>query len=90
MKNEDDDSQKYYVITGKWDPKEPVFESFNAEMTKYPLTVAVDLVIKKIKEPVRLIIETQVKMYPQNERFWSLSKAQIYHEFCLYLKDVSI
>ncbi|KAL6963231.1 Rab GTPase-activating protein 1, partial [Sarracenia purpurea var. burkii] len=41
VKNEDDDSQKYYVITGKWDPKEAAFESFNAEMSKYPLTVAV-------------------------------------------------
>ncbi|XP_065226884.1 rab GTPase-activating protein 1-like isoform X1 [Planococcus citri] len=88
VKNEDDESQKYYVITGKWDPKEAAFESFNAEMSKYPLTVAVDLVIKRIKEPIRLTIETQVKMYPQNERFWSLSKAQIYHEFCLYLKEV--
>ena len=34
------------------------------------MTVAIDLVIIGIQEPVRFAIETKAKIFPQTERFW--------------------
>lgn len=77
------------IISGHWDPTEPAFESLNTETlrdTKLYITVAMDLVIKGIQEPVRFLIETRVKVFPQNERFWYLSSRKLVQQFYLNLK----
>lgn len=89
VSNDDDEYQKLFVVAGKWDPKESVFEGLNTEATQSRLTVAIDLVIEQIKEPVRLPVKIQCKMYSQNERFWSFSKGHFTHRYSLYLKEVS-
>lgn len=52
------------------------------------MTVAVDLVIRGIREPVRFIIETLVKVFPQNERFWYFNKRNLVQQFYLNSKEV--
>ncbi|XP_058123223.1 rab GTPase-activating protein 1 [Anopheles ziemanni] len=54
-----------YQIKAEW--KAHAFEPLNTETSKQALTVAVDLVIKGIQEPVRFVIETTVAILPQSE-----------------------
>ncbi|XP_076042421.1 rab GTPase-activating protein 1-like isoform X3 [Oratosquilla oratoria] len=81
---------KNYIISGQWDPSDPVFEVLNQETPKDMrvfMTVAIDLVMRGIQEPVRFVIETKVRVYPQNERFWYFSKKPLIHLFSLKLKQ---
>lgn len=79
-------------ISATWDPTEPSFELLNNETpkdTKQYMTVAVDLVIRGIQEPVRFQIETPVRVYGQNERnFWYFQKKTLIQQFYLNLKEV--
>lgn len=81
-----------YNICGRWDPADPALETLNVETPregKIFMTVAVDLVIRDIREPVRFVIETSVKVYPQNERFWYLNKKNLVQQFYLNSKEVN-
>ncbi|KAK4318251.1 hypothetical protein Pmani_010736 [Petrolisthes manimaculis] len=82
-------NKRSYVISGHWDPMDGVFVGLNQETRdrKVFMTVAIDLVIRGIQEPVRFLIETQVRIYPQNERFWYFSKKPLIHLFSLKLKQ---
>ncbi|XP_053987181.1 rab GTPase-activating protein 1-like [Hylaeus anthracinus] len=80
-----------YVMCGHWDPADPALETLNVETPregKIFITVAVDLVIHGIREPVRFIIETSVKVYPQNERFWYFNKRSLVQQFYLNSKEI--
>ena len=57
--------------------------------TRVFLTVAVDLVIHGIQEPVRFAIETKAKIFPMSERFWNFTKRPHYENFHINLKQVS-
>lgn len=84
-----DDSENSYVIRGSWDPTDPMYEVLNTETpkdTKVYLTIAVDLVIKGIQEPVRFCLETKAKIFSKNERFWYFSKKVMQERFHLTLK----
>ena len=52
------------------------------------LSVAVDLVIQEIQEPVRFLVETRASVFPQNEKMWSLSKKLFRETFFVYLTEV--
>ncbi|XP_054272121.1 rab GTPase-activating protein 1-like isoform X2 [Macrosteles quadrilineatus] len=83
--------KKCYVIAGQCSPRENAFEPLNVETSRDSrlwLTVAVDLVVGDIKEPVRLVLETQVKVYPATERFWTISRRPLVQQFTLNLKEV--
>lgn len=82
-----------YVITGLWDPNEPAFEILNAETpkdTRVYMTVAADLVICGIQEPVRFVIETKAKIFPPTERFWYFSKRTLYEQFYLSVREIDL
>ncbi|XP_050520900.1 rab GTPase-activating protein 1-like isoform X2 [Daktulosphaira vitifoliae] len=79
-----------YIITGHWDPSDKVFEPLNSETQCSYITVAVDLVMQRIKEPVRLSIETPIKVYGANERFWVFGRRQVTHQFYLNLQQINI
>ncbi|CAB0008986.1 unnamed protein product [Nesidiocoris tenuis] len=82
-----------FTISGQWNPKDKAFLLLNSETPreeKIPLTVAVDLVVRGITEPVRLLVETHVKVFPKNERFWYFSrKTSLVQPFFLHLKEES-
>ncbi|KAG7188171.1 hypothetical protein KM043_013388 [Ampulex compressa] len=80
-----------YNICGGWDPADPALETLNVETPreeKIFMTVAVDLVIRGIREPVRFVIETSVKVFPQNERFWYFNKRNLVQQFYLNSKEI--
>jgi hypothetical protein len=52
------------------------------------LTVAIDLVIIGIQEPVRFAIETKAKIFPQTERFWYFMSKPHTELFHVKLKPV--
>lgn len=79
------------IICASWDPTEAAFEQLNIETAKdvrQYMTVAVDLVIRGIQEPVRFPIESAVRVFGQNERFWYFQKRSLIQQFILNLKEV--
>ena len=82
-----------YNVCGAWNPTDSALEALNVESPregKVYMTVAIDLVIRGIREPVRFVIETCVKVFPQNERFWYFTKKNLIQQFFLHSKEVNI
>lgn len=84
-----------FQIIAKWDLTEKAFESLNETSQRtHLITLAVDLVIKGIQEPVRFVIETHMKIDnadTQASRFGPLfqqgSRRPLLRKFYIQLKE---
>ncbi|XP_037082185.1 rab GTPase-activating protein 1-like, partial [Pollicipes pollicipes] len=78
-----------YSVVGLWDAGDPNLTLLNQETPKdLPLvmSIGVDLVIEGIHEPVRFLLESRVRIYPQSERFWYFSTKKLLQKFSLLVK----
>ncbi len=80
-----------YLVSAVWNPLEwnsnvstSSLQALNEETPKNArifLTIAVDLVINGLQDPVRFCIETKARVYPQAEKFWVYPKSKHQEEF---------
>merc|ERR1719225_954366 len=79
-----------WSIQGSWDPREAAFAVLNQEtgpeIQSVYMTVAADLVIAQIAEPVRFVVETKAKIYPAGERFWYYSRRSAVRRYRLVVR----
>ena len=79
-----------YVINGEWDPRETAFAMLNTETThevhSVYMTIAADLVIQQVAEPVRFVIEAKARIYPENEKYWYYQKKSLTKQYQVRLK----
>ena len=52
------------------------------------ISVAADLVFSDLKEPVRIVKESKVKVFPSSEKFWNPAKPRLHEEYTMELKEV--
>ena len=63
--------------------------SFFSSDTRLFVTIAVDLVVTGVTEPVRFIVETKAKIFPSGEKFfWTPSRAKFREIYIMELKEV--
>ncbi|XP_039253519.2 rab GTPase-activating protein 1-like [Styela clava] len=80
-----------HIISGSWDPTHSHFSLLNEETqkgTRVFISVAVDLVVQEIQEPLRFLLETKARVFPQNDKFWYYGKKVLQETFYLRLKEV--
>lgn len=86
-----------FQIIAKWDPSEKAFEALNETSQRtHLITIAVDLVIKGIQEPVRFVIETHMKIdtaennssrFGNNFLFQQGNRKALMRKFYIQLKE---
>ncbi|XP_026324039.1 rab GTPase-activating protein 1-like [Hyposmocoma kahamanoa] len=77
-------------VCALWNAGESALAAFNvASGDGAPgyMSLALDLVIRGITDPLRLVVETPVKIYPPSERFWYYSKRPLVQQFYINLKE---
>jgi len=79
-----------HVITGHWDPREAAFAVLNQEtphdVSSTYITIAADLVVSQIAEPIRFVIETKARIYPKTERYWYYTRKSLVRQYRVTLK----
>ncbi|XP_022084220.1 rab GTPase-activating protein 1-like isoform X2 [Acanthaster planci] len=83
---------KNYTVYSMWDPNKADLEVLNTESPPgldkgMFMTIAVDLVITGIQEPVRFVVETKVRIFPSTEKFWYFNKKPVHEFFYLMLEE---
>eukprot|EP00096_Caligus_rogercresseyi_P011399 TRINITY_DN4471_c0_g1_i1.p1 TRINITY_DN4471_c0_g1~~TRINITY_DN4471_c0_g1_i1.p1 ORF type:complete len:946 (+),score=336.85 TRINITY_DN4471_c0_g1_i1:55-2892(+) len=78
------------VISGTWDPRESAFASLNKETlpdeSPVHMTVAADLVVSQMSEPIRFVFETRAFIYSASERFWLYALRSLHRQYAVRLK----
>lgn len=77
-------------VCALWNAGESALAAFNVasgDGAPAYMSLALDLVIRGIPDPLRLVIETPVKIYPPTERFWYYSKRPLVQQFYINLKE---
>ncbi|XP_078733908.1 rab GTPase-activating protein 1-like, partial [Lampetra fluviatilis] len=82
---------KSYVIAARWDPTLATFHGLNDETAKDKmahLTVAADLVVTEVQDPVRFLFEAPARVFPATERFWYFGRRAFTDTFHLHLRQL--
>jgi len=77
------------MIEGLWNPCAPQFEVLNTETpkeTRVYITVAADVILEGINEPVRFNIECKARIFQQYERFWYVTRKAVNESYFLTIK----
>ncbi|XP_022820305.1 rab GTPase-activating protein 1-like isoform X4 [Spodoptera litura] len=77
-------------VCALWNAGESALAAFNVasgDGAPAYMSLALDLVIRGIPDPLRLVIETPVKIFPPTERFWYYSKRPLVQQFYINLKE---
>ena len=45
------------------------------------MTIAADVVIQQVAEPVRFVVETKARIYPSNERYWYYQRRSLIKQY---------
>lgn len=78
-----------YIIEAIWDPHAKNFEVLNTETpreTRVFMTVAVDVILTGIDDPVRFNMECKARIFHEHERFWYVTRRPIVEKYFLTLK----
>lgn len=65
--HQDANDSAAYQVVAEWKSTDKSLQKFNVETPKTDLTVAIDLVVRGIQDPVRFVIETLVQVQSKNE-----------------------
>ena len=57
-----------------------------ADIQSVYVTIAADLVIQQVAEPVRFVIETKARIYPTNEKYWYYARKNLTKQYQVRLK----
>ncbi|XP_048482097.1 rab GTPase-activating protein 1-like [Plutella xylostella] len=77
-------------VCALWNAGESALAAFNVasgDGAPAYMSLALDLVIRGIPDPLRLVIETPVKIFPPTERYWYYSKRPLVQQFYINLKE---
>ncbi|VDM96877.1 unnamed protein product [Thelazia callipaeda] len=77
---------KTYIVEAVWDPHLQNLEVLNTETpreTRVFMTVAVDVILTGIDEPVRFNIECKARIFHEHERFWYVSRRPVVEKYFL-------
>lgn len=80
---------KTYLIDAAWDPNIPQFDVLNSETpkdTRVYMTIAVDVLLEGVHEPVRLRLECKARIYHEHERFWRVARHPVSDRFYITLR----
>ncbi|XP_047134401.1 rab GTPase-activating protein 1 isoform X1 [Hydra vulgaris] len=74
------------IISGHWNPMLDQWKMLNTDTGKdnrIYMTVAADIVLENLQEPIRILKEVKVRVFNTNEKFWNPSKPKIQDEYQL-------
>lgn len=79
-----------YTIAALFNPTLPHFELINnltPKDSRVFITVAVDVVVARIRQPLKFLSEFKAVLLPSNYKFWYFSNRQYVHKFVLFVKE---
>uniref|UniRef100_A0A914W7E3 Beta-hexosaminidase A n=1 Tax=Plectus sambesii TaxID=2011161 RepID=A0A914W7E3_9BILA len=82
---------RVYIIEALWDPNAHNFEVLNTETpreTRVFMTVAADVILAGIDEPVRFNVECKARIFHQHERFWYVTRKAVVDRYFLTTRKV--
>ncbi|CAI2355522.1 unnamed protein product [Caenorhabditis sp. 36 PRJEB53466] len=91
-RNETSFDSAVFLIEANWDPRVHMFEVLNTETprdTRVFMTVAVDVIVNEINEPIRFSMEAMSRVFHEHERFYKTPQTIVSEEFILVLEKNS-
>ncbi|KAF1745786.1 hypothetical protein GCK72_022233 [Caenorhabditis remanei] len=89
QRNETGTDSAVFLIEANWDPRVHMFEVLNTETprdTRVFMTVAIDVIVTEISEPIRFSMEAMSRVFHEHERFYKTPQTVVSEEFTLVLE----